>query len=110
MTPTQPPQVTSGRGNRAVAAAVAVDGLQRRGAEGRRGRVLGAARDRAQAIDQVLRVALREHRIQLAAIRIGNPQDDPGRIEQRRGALEQRRQRHGVVDPREVGAERAPSR
>ena len=98
------------RGNRAIAAAVAVDGLQRRGPERRRGRVLGVARDRAEAVDQVLRVSLGENRIELAPVRVGNPQDDPGCVEQRRGALEERRQRHRVVDPGEIRAQRGHRR
>ncbi len=52
-------------------------------------RVFGVPGDGAKAVDQLLRIALSEDRVELAAVRVGNPEDDAGRIEQVRGAIEQ---------------------
>ena len=60
--------------------------------------------------DELLRIAVRDDRAQLAAVRIRNPQHDAGRIEQRRGALEEGRERPGVDDPGEIGTERRDAR
>ncbi len=105
-TPTQPPPVTSGRGNRAVRAAVPEHRLQHPRPEGRGCRILGIARDGAEAIDEVLRVSLGQHGGQLAALGIGNPEDDTGRVEQRRRAVDERLERRRVFHAGELGAER----
>ena len=95
-----------GRGNRAGRNLVGHDGLEQRRPERGGGRVLGVPRNRAQAVDELLRISLGEDRVELAAVGIGNPQDDAGRVEQRRRPVEQRRQRARVDDAREVDAQR----
>ncbi len=99
-----------GRGDRAAGNLVGHDGLQQRRPEGGGGRVLRVPGDCAQAVDELLRIPLGEDRVELAAVRVGNPEDDAGRVEEIRRAVEQRRQRARVDHAREVDAERRDAR
>ena len=106
MTPTQPPGVTSGA---AIAPAEISSAMTVCSSDVLKAAAVAFSASRGivpEAVDELLRIPLGEDRVELAAVGIGNPQDDAGRVEQRRRPVEQRRQRARVDDAREIDAER----
>jgi len=67
--------------------------------------VVGASGDGWQARQRLWREPVRQRRPQVLAVGIGDPHDEPGRIEQSRRTLEQGGHLLGVDEPREVGAQ-----